>query len=256
MRLPWMLIWLGLTVPTAGRAAPSFDPAKKAAAIEHLKAGLKYYDDGEYPKAIIEYEAAYKLYPSPKLFPNIGSCYKYMGRNLEALEYYERFVKATDASVDAPGIKKLRREVAVEIRNLLRLVGRLRVVVTVPGAVVKVAGLERGRAPFDQELRFEPGRINITVKKKGHYNFDRTVRINAGKGTTVEVRVLIKIKPKVVVRFKQATPLYKRWWFWTAVGSLVAGGVTALAVTYGTRTEEKTLSGDLKLNHNSLSVRW
>ena len=43
--------------------------------------------------------------------------------------------------------------------------------------------------------------------------------------------------------------------FMTAIGSLVAGGVTALAYVYGVRTEEKTLAGDVRLNHNNL-FRW
>lgn len=28
----------------------------------------------------------------------------------------------------------------------------------------------------------------------------------------------------------QQKPLYKRWWFWTAIGVVVAGGASALAV--------------------------
>ncbi|HMY59232.1 MAG TPA: hypothetical protein PK472_13305, partial [Pseudomonadota bacterium] len=42
----------------------------------------------------------------------------------------------------------------------------------------------------------------------------------------------VEVKPDdapLPVAVKQ-TPLYKRWWFWTAIGVVVAGGASALAV--------------------------
>lgn len=238
---------------------PQLDPAKKAKALKHLRAGLKKYNEGEYQAAIDEYKKAYALYPSPKLFPNIASAHKYMGQNLKALENFEKFLKAT--RVDSPdrSIQRLRKEVQREIHYLLKLIGRVRVVVNVHNAVVKVAGLERGTSPMDKVFRFKPGPVNVTVKKKGYYPFDKTVNLAAGKVATVKVMLLRKIKPKVVVKVKRAPPVYKKWWFWTAIGTAVAavaGVVTTVSVIYGTRTEEKTLSGDPRLNHNSYGIRF
>lgn len=242
--------------PTLARRAPRLDPTKKAAALKHLQAGLQLYNAGEYPKAIAQYKKAYALYPSPKLYPNIGSCYKYMGQNLKAIIYYERFLAETEMDSADASIVRLRRMCRLEIKLLKKLIGRLRVIVKVPGAVVKVAGLSPLRSPVDKRYRFNPGRISILVKKKGFYPFDRTVVIKADAEQVVKVLLLRKIKPKVVIRIKPATPIYKRWWFWTAIGSLVAGGVTAAAVVLGSRTDVKTLSGDLRLNHSSFNVRF
>jgi hypothetical protein len=242
--------------PKAPRAKAGDKAAPKAAALVHLQKGLKLYQDGLYQQAIAEYKKAYALYPSPKLFPNIGSCYKYMGQNLKAIEYYEKFLAATMADSEDARLVTLRRQVRQEIALLVRLVARLRVSVKVPNAVVKVAGLERGHSPLDKQLRFNPGRVNIIVKKKGFYNYDRTVVLKAGQLKVVRVLLLEKIKPTVVIKVKPAAPIYRRWWFWTALGSLVAGGVTAMAVVFGSRTEEKRLSGDLRVNHNSFGVRW
>ena len=232
------------------------DPAKKMEALKHLRAGLAKYNEGEYQEAIKEYKKAYELYPSPKLFPNIASAYKYMGQNLNALEYFEKFLNATRDDAADPKIQRLRKDVNREVKFLLRMVGRLQLTVTVAEAVVKVAGLDRGKSPMERMFRFNPGPVNIIVKKKGFYNYDRTVNLKPGKVTTVKVVLLRKIKPKVVVKVKRATPVYKRWWFWTVVGSLVAGGATAAGIYFGSRTEEKTLTGDMRINHNTLGIRF
>lgn len=247
---------LGARPAPKPKPKPKLDPTKKPEALKHLRAGLAFYNAGEYPKAIVEYKKAYALYPSPKLYPNIGSCYKYMGRNLKAIIYYEKFLAESEMdSADATTVK-LRRMCRLEIKALKKLIGRLRVIVKVPGALVKVAGFAALHSPLDKQFRFNPGRINILVKKKGFYAFDRTVVIKAATDQVVKVLLLKKIKPKVVIRIKPATPLYKRWWFWTAIGSLVAGGVTAAAVVLGSRTDVKNLSGDQRLNHNSFNVRF
>lgn len=242
--------------PTPDRRGPKLDPAKKAEALKHLRAGLQLYNAGEYQKAIVEYQKAYRLYPSPKLYPNLGSCYKYMGQNLKAIGYYERFLAETEMDSPDPTIVRLRRNCRLEIKTLMKRIARLRVVVKVVGAQVKIGGRLPLASPVDKRFRYNPGRVSILVKKKGYYPFDRTVVLKAGAEQLVRVLLLQKIKPKVVIKIKPSTPIYKRWWLWTAIGVLVAGGVTATAVVLGSRTEEKVLSGDLRLNHNSFNVRF
>ena len=68
---------------------------------------------------------------------------------------------------------------------------------------------------------------------------------------------LIKIKPKVIKKIIKirAKPIYKRWWFWTAVGVLVAGGATALGVTFGIQDKARDLTG-VPLRHDNLGLRW
>jgi hypothetical protein len=73
---------------------------------------------------------------------------------------------------------------------------------------------------------------------------------------TVKIKItLIKIKPKKVIIKIKAKPIYKRWWFWTAIGALVAGGATALGVTLGIREEARALSGNI-VRHDGLTYRW
>ena len=41
---------------------------------------------------------------------------------------------------------------------------------------------------------------------------------------------VVEKKPDEDLRISETKPIYKQWWFWTAVGAVVAGGVTGLVV--------------------------
>jgi tetratricopeptide (TPR) repeat protein len=47
-----------------------------------------------------------------------------------------------------------------------------------------------------------------------------------------------------------STPIYKRWWFWTAIGAVVVGTGVGLGAYYGTREPSYVKEGGLG------SVRW
>jgi hypothetical protein len=46
---------------------------------------------------------------------------------------------------------------------------------------------------------------------------------------------------------RRAQPFYKKWWFWTAVGAVVVGGVTATAVVLGTESAPVGNLGQVQL---------
>jgi len=48
-----------------------------------------------------------------------------------------------------------------------------------------------------------------------------------------QLEVPVEPPPPVV---EKATPLYKRWWFWTAIGVIAAGGAAAIAVGVTSQT--------------------
>ncbi len=87
---------------------------------------------------------------------------------------------------------------------------------------------EVGRLPA--EVALTPGEHRIRATKDGHRDETTTVVVRAGteKGINLDPR---PIKKKLV----------QRWWFWTAVGGVVAGGVAA---TVAATTEKDGSSGD------------
>ncbi len=106
-------------------------------------------------------------------------------------------------------------------------VGRL--VVQAPKTNVSVAldGHPLGQAPL--ETLATPGSHKILAKHPEHSDYATTVIIKAGEERTVMVTLGDR-------------PIYKRWWFWTAVGVAVAGGTAA---TIAALTERSPDRGDI-----------
>ncbi|MFO0655944.1 MAG: tetratricopeptide repeat protein [Polyangia bacterium] len=60
----------------------------------HYDEARKAYKDKHYDEAFKEYKSAYERRQAPWLLINIGRCSQRLGRNKEALDYYQRYLKA------------------------------------------------------------------------------------------------------------------------------------------------------------------
>ncbi len=137
---------------------------------------------------------------------------------------------------------------------------------SVPGARVRVGEVAGGEAPFEVEV--PPGEYPVSVSRDGFLEHVRRVEVQSGATTRVDV-VLAEIPPPEPVESvapdheaippeeplmieaaeRAATPLYKRWWFWTGIGAVVAGSVvTTVLLLYDD-------SGASKSGHLDLSLR-
>ena len=89
LSLPRMSAVAGIKPPVA--AQPEERPDPRAAADGHKKLGLRYYNVREYPAAIKEFLASYRLTPEDKdLLYFIGSCYYGLGQHAQAHHYFKR----------------------------------------------------------------------------------------------------------------------------------------------------------------------
>ena len=84
----------------------------KAVARSHYETGTRLYEIREYDKALVEYKSAYLAQPDPAFLFNIGQCYRKLGQNQEALNFFQEYLKK--ASVDASS----RSQVEARIRDI------------------------------------------------------------------------------------------------------------------------------------------
>jgi hypothetical protein len=233
---------------------PAKRPGGRDVALPLFKKGIEKFDGGYYRQAIKLFKQAYFHFPSPKIHTRIALCYKWLGNNLKALEHYERYLKLAKERDLAQKERVLIGKVKVEVKNLLLLLGQLRIEMKAPaGAEIRVNGKLLGTAPLSKLVRLPPGSVNVTAIKKGYYAFKRDLDLPAGKVTRVSI-TLVKIKPKVV-KVSVKTPVWKKWWFWTAVGVLAAGAAAGAGVGYYYGRPARELKG-LPVNHDSLGARW
>jgi len=112
-------------------APPGADPVAKAKAQAVLKEGTALYERGDFAAALDRFETAYGIFPSPKLQFNIGQADRSLGRPLEAVEAFEKFLaQVPDA---APELLSEARQSVVELRGKL---GQVKIECATPGAEV------------------------------------------------------------------------------------------------------------------------
>jgi hypothetical protein len=137
---------------------------------------------------------------------------------------------AVEIEVSAEGFEPFRRRVELAEGNtstiaveLVRVVGPGVVHIRSPnvGAMVDVDGQPSGTTPLD--LTLPAGTHELRVSKAGFVPWRSTVLVAAGQNK--EINADLAAEPG----------LLSRWWFWTGVGAVVAGGV----VTYAAVTTEK-----------------
>lgn len=104
-----------------------------------------------------------------------------------------------------------------------------RIVVQAPRTNVSVSldGRALGQAPV--ETFTGAGPHEISAKHPQFEDYSTTVIVKAGEDRTVMVTLA-------------DPPIYKRWWFWTTVGTVVAGGAIATAIVL---SEQSPDSGDI-----------
>ena len=232
-----------LTILAQASPLPA-DPQAKAQAQELLSQGSKLYHQGDLAGALEKFEAAYVAFPSPKLMFNIGQANRDLGRPVEAIEAFQRFL-AEAANVSPETMAEARNSVG-ELRGKL---GRIRIDCETAGAQIAVDGKSVGVAPLPDLIWATPGRHQVTAKHVSAAPAIEDVDVAAGSVSIVTLRLLPLTVPMAAAPAPaptaapnlslQAAPrpssVSEGWWLgrkwtWVAAGStvvLAAGAITA-----------------------------
>ena len=226
---------------TATRAAAVEDAPAKARAQALLKEGTTAYGRGDYATALDKFTAAYQIFPSPKLWFNIGQANRDLGRPVEAVAAFDRFL---DGAGDAPPetLAEARRS-AAELKAKL---GHIKITCPIDGAEISVDGKPAGSTPLGQNVWTTAGRHQVALQLEGYAPAIEDVVVSAGAVAAVDM-TLRPIDLKIAngpgnvalvggggAADTARKPVYKRTWFWVAAGAVVAAGATT-AVILATR---------------------
>jgi tetratricopeptide (TPR) repeat protein len=94
-----------------GPAAEAGD-ASRATAKAHYETATRLYDIREYDKALVEFKSAYLAQPDPAFLFNVGQCYRKLGQNQQALNFFQEYLKK--APPDDPN----RSQVEARVRDI------------------------------------------------------------------------------------------------------------------------------------------
>ncbi len=226
--------------PGAGPAAPSTpapEPAsgarQEAAARAAYKRGADLYSQGRWREAIVAFEEADRLKPSPRLQFNVGQAYEKLGDVPAALAAFARYLRADPGASNREAVEKQVRSLESRLARLgLQM---LHVTTTPSGAEVTVDGGAPSPAPLD--AAFPPGRRVLRATLAGwsptrlevDLPADRSLTVNLALDPASRLAAEPPSPPLEATRPVGAPVPSERSW----VGPIVAGGVAVVAASVG-----------------------
>jgi len=239
-----LLVCVAIAPARAQQApAPTNDAQAKTRAQALLSEGTAAYGRGDYATALDKFTAAYTIFPSPKLWFNIGQANRDLGRPVEAVAAFDRFLR--EAGDAPPETLAEARRSAAELKTKL---GQIQVTCATDGAEITVDGKQVGSTPLGEMVWTTPGRHQVAVQREGFSPAIQDVVVTTGKAATVdfELRPAIDLRAAnpdelgagsagvAPVAPTEDDPVYRHTWFWIAVGIAVAVGV-GVGVVLATR---------------------
>jgi hypothetical protein len=155
----------------------------KAEAREHFDRAMALVDQGALQQAIVEFRRAYDLMPHYTVLYNIGQAYVALGKPVEAVDTYTRYLEEGAERVN----KARRAEVESELSRQKAKIGEVTLRVEPPGARVSVDGKDVGEAPLEQPVRLAAGNHTIEASLVGHEPAARQVSVVGQGQETVEL---------------------------------------------------------------------
>ena len=235
-------------------------PAKQEAG-KLFQDGNKLYTRGDIKGALEKFIKARKLFPSFKLDLNIATCLYDMGRHADAARELERFLDKAEKA--PPAIIK---EAHIKLSKLRRSLSSIKVGCNEEGATIVIDGKEVGQTPLSRRFYLRPGPHELKLIKEGFSFVNKELNLKVDehrdlvitmkksgaeptpapspapkpavetvdkddKGTAKqEVDLNLAKSPSPKPGASASSPIYKKWWFWSAIGVVVAGATVGMAV--------------------------
>lgn len=172
----------------------------------------KSFDLGRFAEALTDYQAAYEAKPLPGFLFNIAQCYRNLS-NFERARFFFRRYLALDPH--APNHRRVEELIAEMTKQL----------------DAQAAAPATAPPPVEPRPADQPSTVaSPTVLAPATPTLEPTPPRGASASAPILSANGAPAPP--------ARPVWKRWWFWTGVGAVVAGGVVAALLL--TRPETRT----------------
>jgi len=198
-----LLAFVLLAASGTARAAPLDD--EKQAHVLYDRAE-KSFDLGKFSDALADYQSAYEAKPLPGFLFNIAQCYRNLGKFERARFFFRRYLALEPHAPNRWRVEELIAEMSKQLEEQA----------PPPAPAVEPRPVE---APPPASASAAPPPVAVSPP-----------------APTGAVPVVTATAPPPVQPGPQ--PVWRRWWFWTGVGAVVAGGIAA--TFFFTRPETRT----------------
>ncbi|APR75960.1 Hypothetical protein A7982_01307 [Minicystis rosea] len=178
-------------------AVADTNPRDVAAAEALFRAGRDLVGAGRYDEGCPKFHASFALYPSPGTLLNIAKCHEHDNKLGAAREAYTRALDLIREVKDAARQKTLDETARQAIAALDQRMPKLRIAVSSapPGLKVIRDGQESPAAALGAPMALEPGPHEVIVSAPGHRTETRSVSLEEGKSTNLEISLTPDLPP-------------------------------------------------------------
>ncbi len=223
MRAALLSVALLLSAASPAAAQPAQPPAseaqRKAEAKRLADDATRKYNLGQFQEALDGYSKAYETFPAASLLFNLGQCHRSLGNHERAVFFYEGYLREKPSAPNRDVVEEL----LTEERGLLTKQRE-------EEAAKKAAEEEARKKAADEEAK---RKAEEEAERKRAADDERRRRASliglsaGGEGAGGS----------------HSQPIYKRWWFWTAIG--VGAGILAGSTIYIVQRDTVLPAGSL-----------
>lgn len=219
------------------RATAQTEMAAPPGYREAVAAAVQEYEARSYSEAREQFRRAHALYPNARTLRGLGITEYELHNYPEAVRYLEQ---ALSSEVRPLGVS-VRAETERLLERARGYVGTVQIQ-TVPSTAYIQVDNQRIEHASDP-LLLPVGDHVIEASSPGRLSERRVLTVQGGQTHVVQISLLKVAQPgstgaeRMPVERPTSTPVYRRWWLWTAV-AVVAGGAATAAILL-TRTEKQ-----------------
>lgn len=180
-----MVTMVALPLTALGQTA---DPKTDARSL--ALEGTRVADEGQHERALLLFREAFARYPEPAYLYDIGVECQALGRDVDALDAYNRFLD--DPRNTPRSLVTHASELKAELEKRL---GEIQLRGAPYGAAIDVDGAPYGTAPPTGPMRAKPGPHRLVIRSAGFEPFRADVQVPEGGAVVVDVAPLAPIEP-------------------------------------------------------------
>jgi tetratricopeptide (TPR) repeat protein len=194
------ILALGVVLALGGVAA-----ADEASQAKHFfVSGSKHFDLGEYSEALNDFKEGYRLKDDPVFLYNIAQCHRLLNQNTEALRAYKTYLRRAPNATNRSEVER------------------------------KIAAIEEAQAAANKASTTPPNQV-LPPDSHGTEPSTATAATTTTTPATTEPAAAASSNTLTATAppREERTPVYKKWWLWTAVGVVVVGAGLGLGLGLG-----------------------
>jgi hypothetical protein len=188
--LAFAIVPASLAVSVEARA----EEDARARARRHFARGVEIANEGAYAEAIVEFGRAYELSPHYSVLYNIAQAYVALGRPVEAVDMFARYLAEGGVNVSA----ERQRAVESEMQKQRSRIAELEITTDVPNAAIWIDGSWAGRTPLARPARVGIGRHRIVAEAESGARAERIVQVAGEERAPVTLRLAAPSAPRPV----------------------------------------------------------